>query len=393
MRARADWALLKVSLLREDFLRDQAELRVSPGEGLSELRADLDAMRAALTTLQSSALDLEQFVEGCKAGPGQCGGASSDWNLCVYSTTQDNGSHPVGVGVTLSNGRSSPACRNPVSGAPAACPCCAACHRLSEMVDATLAAMPGDRDVDALNVTYPPEEILGAATATVDQYRPSIQSVMESLAPVNASMVEAQGEVTAQMYKLVAADSVLWMPAAGVLACVGAALYRTMARAPREPDVSDESDDGQGTPMRDEGKHAEEERKGAALWYLHVAFYGGLAVSALLAAPVFALLSIGTLPLSDVCLIIPATNESASALLRLLEVPDAVDASSFAAAARAVAVSAAALALPTHSAARAGPSGAAAALAEVRGFAEHVRPGAGGGGERPRPASWRSCSR
>ena len=349
---------------------------MSPDEGLRELRTGLHAMREALEALKDSALGLEEFVEGCKAGPGPCGGTSSSWNLCAYSSLQDNGSHPVGAGVQLSNGHSSPACRDPVSGAPVACPCCAACHRLACMVDAALAEMPSDGAVDALNVTYSPEEILDAARETVDQYRPSIESTMESLAPVNDSMVQAEGEVNAHMYKLVAADGVLWLPAACVLTCVGMALLRTMARSPGDLDDTDETDEGQGTPMRDEGKHAEEARKGAALWYLHMSFYGGLAAAALLAAPMFALLSIGTLPLSDVCLIIPATNESASALLRVLEVEGAVTASS---AARTFALSASSLAPHPRSTARAWPR-ASALFAQLQHVSEHMR-------QRVRPAA------
>jgi len=185
------------------------------------------------------------------------------------------------------------------------------------MVDLEILAVPSDEEVDALSATFAPEEILEAARATVDHYRPSIESVMESLAPVNDSMVQAEGVVGAQMWKLVVVDGVLWIPAACALGCVVAALYHSMVQ---KISSIDDDNHGEGTPMRDEGKHAEEDRKRAALRCLHVSFYGGLAFTALIAAPVFAFLSIAALPLSDVCLIVPATNGSASALLRLLEI-------------------------------------------------------------------------
>ena len=186
-------------------------------------------------------------------------------------------------------------------------------------MDAQLSVLPSDADIDALNVTLPPELILQAAVATADEYRPSVESAEEPLQAVNDSMVHAEGAVAAHMAHLVGGDLLVWLPAAVALAYLVAALHRAHGGVLR--DLSDAEGELDGTLVRDEGKYAEEERKRRALCWLHASFYCGLAFAALVAAPGFAVLSVGALPLSDVCEIIPATNGSASALLRVFEIP------------------------------------------------------------------------
>ena len=180
-------------------------------------------------------------------------------------------------------------------------------------------ALPSDADINALNVTLPPELIFQAAVATADEYRASIESAEEPLQSVNDSMVRAEGTVAAHMVHLVGGDLLAWLPALVALVYIVAALRRARGGVLR--DVTDADAELDGAAVRDEGKHAEEERKRSALRWLHVSFYCGLAFTALVAAPGFAVLSVGALPLSDVCDIIPATNGSASALLRVFEIP------------------------------------------------------------------------
>lgn len=100
-RARADWALLKVSLLQDEFLDEKKQLRLTPPEGLGELCAELQATRQALAAVKLSSLRLQEFVEGCKIDAAQCGATSSDWNLCAYVPDSVNGSHAIGVGAIL----------------------------------------------------------------------------------------------------------------------------------------------------------------------------------------------------------------------------------------------------------------------------------------------------
>jgi len=100
-RARADWALLKVSMLQEEFLQEKLRLRVSPNEGLQELRACLRETREALAAVKSSAVRLEEFVEGCTALDTACGATGSHWNLCVFKSDDSPGVHGVGTGAKL----------------------------------------------------------------------------------------------------------------------------------------------------------------------------------------------------------------------------------------------------------------------------------------------------
>jgi hypothetical protein len=195
VQARADWALLRLSVLQEEFLKAKAALRLTPAEGLAELRNEVDAMRGALAAVAANASALQQFVEGCTTGATHCGGPGSAWNLCTYTSPDAKGFHSIGTGVTLSSGATSPACRDPVTGALHACPCCDACHRLEWMIGEGTTALPNEEDVNALNTTLPPEEVLAAATQTVDYYRPSIASVVQSVGAVNDSMREAEAEV------------------------------------------------------------------------------------------------------------------------------------------------------------------------------------------------------
>ena len=76
-------------------------------------------------------------------------------------------------------------------------------------------------------------------------------------------MVHAEEVVASHVYKLVGADVLLWLPAAGALWCIFAALYSGQGGLMRELTETDCEYDG--APIRDEGKHAEEERKRGVL--------------------------------------------------------------------------------------------------------------------------------
>ena len=76
-------------------------------------------------------------------------------------------------------------------------------------------------------------------------------------------MVHAEEVVAAHVYKLVGADVLLWLPAAGALWCIFAALY--WGQGALMSGLNETDSDYDGAPMRDEGKQAEEERKRGAL--------------------------------------------------------------------------------------------------------------------------------
>ena len=103
-RARANWALLKVSLLQKEFIEEKVRLRIAPEQGLRELRLRVGETREALRAVKTSAESLEEFVEGCIEGDTACGATGSDWNLCEFNAGDGKGEHPVGAGARISNG-------------------------------------------------------------------------------------------------------------------------------------------------------------------------------------------------------------------------------------------------------------------------------------------------
>ena len=326
VRASADWALLILSHLQDTFREDKAALRLSPDEGLAQLTSELHALRNTLSSLSGAAWSLRELVEGCNIHSSSCSssgfGPFDDWNFCSYASADDPGTHALGIGATLSDNTTvNPACRDHVSGEPRPCPCCAVCHRLIELVDAQLGSVPTDSAVLALNTTLPPEMVLAPALSTVDTYRPSLTSVTESLGPVNESMVETESAVQRQLGKLLAVELV-WLPAVCSLACVLAAAL--LMRKSRGGGCGDDGVFGRTGSrnevyVRQEGKHEEDARLRKSLMCINAAFYCGLC-AALVASLLFAGLSVAALPLSDVCEIIPASNGSAAALLRVFEI-------------------------------------------------------------------------
>ncbi|EKX44958.1 hypothetical protein GUITHDRAFT_163387 [Guillardia theta CCMP2712] len=251
------------------------------------------------------------------------------------------GEHDVGVPSTLLNAHENPACRDLLNGSLIACPCCRVCKDLLSAVDNLIVisldtsevkvtgvaqdSMPDQEDLDFLNITYPPEQIADAARTYFDQYRSTIQSVHESLLPVNLSVENASATLKAYDTQVIMLDILFWFPAIVATFFIivvetcrknaqSSTLEWTTIQGDMISELEQEEEDNKSPGLLLHRLLAGSERK--LLW---IAFGMGLASTVLLTAPSFAMLSIATLPLNDLCTIIPTTGGSASALLALLD--------------------------------------------------------------------------
>jgi len=329
--SRAEMSISQCAMEKTIFLLNKNELLDDGSGHVGEhrrLKQLVNLTMEAGRELQKMIIELQILVEGCKKGAQECLPNTTNLyeaNFCAYTTQTPQGEHEEGIPSLLLNGNENPACREFLNGSLITCPCCRVCKDLLSALDNLMDSMPDQEDLNFLNITYPPEKVADAATSYFDQYRSTIESVHESLLPVNLSVENATATLRSYDAQVLILDMLFWFPAVIATFFIivvekcrksnqSATLEWTTIQGEMISELEREEEDNKSPHRLLQRVLAGSERK--LLW---IAFGMGLASTVLLTAPSFAMLSIATLPLNDFCAIIPTTGGSASALLALLD--------------------------------------------------------------------------
>eukprot|EP00290_Baffinella_frigidus_P022412 CAMPEP_0180257092 /NCGR_PEP_ID=MMETSP0987-20121128/41643_1 /TAXON_ID=697907 /ORGANISM="non described non described, Strain CCMP2293" /LENGTH=801 /DNA_ID=CAMNT_0022226391 /DNA_START=87 /DNA_END=2489 /DNA_ORIENTATION=+ len=321
--------------------------------GLQALQGAREEVGARAAETRGALLYLQVLVEGCVNGTVHCAALPRDpltpppgLNGCVFSPDGD-ATHALGIAPDLSNGGASPACRDPLSGAPVPCPCCLACWKVSETLRRAADALPGEGDLGALNASFSPDEAPGAARHEVAKYAEPIRLVLRVAGNVSSGIeggvLDVSGASSGVLIVVVLVFAPLWLAAV----CLSRHLCsrHLLARARLGKRGKRE---GQGLDAERPGDELDRGLMGDAVGWPSAAkeppplpWWGGWGtpnlcgaaafpawwvalascVLAFVVAPALSALSLLVLPFTDLCDILPSSP--ASPLAPLLSILDA----------------------------------------------------------------------
>jgi hypothetical protein len=127
---------------------------------VDKVKQGVRSLRKSLQNLQASMRELTALQEGCKPGT-DCSVASkvTYWEACPGSR---------GTTPTLSSGLLNPVCLNANGTVKSeGCPCCQNCQARLQEIDNTLAKIPTDSDMDALNAPLPMDTFNSKVTTSL----------------------------------------------------------------------------------------------------------------------------------------------------------------------------------------------------------------------------------
>ncbi len=256
--------------------------------GIAVVESLSTAFVTSLVTSDAQVQKLQFFVEGCKSSVPLCNFQQNPagWNKC------SSGAHTTGSGAVLSTGKTNPACRDQ-SGKNKTCPCCTNCSIARGLLADTQLKVP--KSWKALDKKISGAEFVGylkkASNTAKEFVDPMDESVSKEKETVTTYVTMIEDSKGAQ----IAVSFLVWAPgwAIATFALLGICLASWS-----EPEPACAS----SLPHPSSIGHC-----------LHwTAFTMAVIWVAFVWLPLFAVLSFVSLPVADVCRLIPRTGQDPS---------------------------------------------------------------------------------
>jgi len=267
-------------------------------DGIAVVNASATAFVQSLVTTDSQIQKLQFFVEGCKSSVPMCSSQQNPagWNQCA------NGAHTTGIGAVMSSGKTNPACRDQ-SGYNKTCPCCSNCSITRALLSETKLGVPTSwaRLDKRISTTEIDGYLKDASTSINDLVNPLQKFVLDTKENVNRFFATVEDNKSLRIGVSVAVWAPGWAIATFALLGIFLASYSE-------------------SPCALESSLAHPGNIGHCLHW--TAFSMAVFWVAFVTLPLFAVLSIVSLPLADLCRLVPRTGEDPSRFLEIFSASD-----------------------------------------------------------------------
>jgi hypothetical protein len=274
--------------------------------GLNAINRSSLALEHALRSLDSLLYDLQIFVEGCNVSNITCNSQSDtlSWNKC------SDGLHVYSQGspARLSTGEPNPAC-NDLSGAFKQCPCCHNCSIARNHISSSRSILP--RNWEKLDLKLSEIEfkkcIEGAASHADSPFR----ELQQSIRFANSSAYSWYNSLSQSVNLRFGLSIAVWIPGWIMIAF---AMFGIMLGSCKGALIV------MNSPILQPG--------GVGHCLHWVAFVTGVLWISFITLPLFAATSLVSVPLSDLCELVPRSGGDSSNLRAILSRAPVVDGSS-----------------------------------------------------------------
>ncbi len=256
--------------------------------GVPQLRTAAARARTDLQSARTAIRGLQMYIEGCQntTAPPLCKADKEElWYTCRRGTVRR-----PGVGVIMSNGMASPACRSRDNrGTWVPCPCCTTCAQRIHEIDRLLQILPEDVHVSAINKPLAIPQDTDFTFGNFSEFAEEPYMLTQSsMSDIRTSSLPVLNDLLAAETTRGAFESLIWLPTwACLLLLFPFAVVLSFTRMPG----------------------------GVCCWWTA---YGFAVLSILVVLPFFSLFSILGMPMMDFCKLVPTTYGDVEPLLGMI---------------------------------------------------------------------------
>jgi hypothetical protein len=277
-------------------------------DGLNAVNISSIALDKSLMRLDTLVKDLQIFVEGCDVSTKSCNSSDSQsdsvvWNKC------DNGFHiySQGVPALLSTGKPNPAC-NDLSGTFTSCPCCYNCSIARAHILSTRSMIPLNWKMLDLSISkIDLKQCIESAASHADS---PFRELQQSIRFANNSAYSWYSSLSNSVDLRVGLSFAIWLPG---WIMVAFAIFGSILGSCKGAIIV------MNSPITEPG--------GIGHCLHWVAFVIGVLWVSFITLPLFAATSLLSVPLSDLCELVPNSGGDSSNLRAILSRAPAVEGS------------------------------------------------------------------